>query len=261
MTGRSGGERPQLRDRLRSGERALGVFLRMPNETAIEMCGFAGVDVVVIDCEHGPADDLALMSHARAADAAGVELIVRVGNLGGSEVLHALDAGATGVLAPHVDDVETAHLLVAAVRHPPAGMRGFATYTRAGGHGMDEAELHAARADARAVAGVMIESAKAVEAIDDILSVPGIDLVMPGPADLRHDLLTSVDQELEDVEQQLARSMERIRSVARDAGIATAAICSDITQVRAELEHGTTLPLLNFQASVATTLREFAAIG
>ena len=110
------------------------------------MLGLAGFDFVVIDCEHGPADLLAMRQHLAFAELQGLAVLVRVGAAEPALVLRALDAGAQGVIAPHIDTVEQASALVDSAHYPPAGHRGFATYGRAGRFGgVQPAEHLAAR--------------------------------------------------------------------------------------------------------------------
>ena len=78
-----------LAERLRSGEPLLGTLLRMPNEVLVEMTALAGMDFVVIDTEHGPADQIPLAQHLMAAAAVGIPALVRIGNV--SEILRVLD--------------------------------------------------------------------------------------------------------------------------------------------------------------------------
>ncbi|WP_114559425.1 HpcH/HpaI aldolase family protein [Desertihabitans aurantiacus] len=174
---------PGLRRRLDAGERLLGVLLRLPSEDLLEMAAVSGFDFVLIDCEHGPADVVELRRHVTVAQLHGLDVLVRTGSDEPALVLRALDQGAAGVVAPHVDDPATAARLVDSVRYPPHGHRGFATYTRAGDFGRVPPEEHRARAGQALVIG-MIESPAGVRAVDDVLDVPGLDGLMVGGADL-----------------------------------------------------------------------------
>ena len=92
-----------LKGRLADGDRLLGVLLRMPAEELVEMCAVAGFDFVLIDCEHGPADLVPLRQHLAITAAYAVPTLVRVGSAEPALVLRALDAGAAGIVAPHID--------------------------------------------------------------------------------------------------------------------------------------------------------------
>ena len=151
-----------VRERLRTGERLTCGLVRMPCEEVVEMLGVAGLDVLLIDCEHGPADVTALRQHIALADAHGVPVLVRIGEGEHHLAQRALDQGAHGIVAPHVETAAAAEALVRAVRYPPRGDRGFATYPRAGRFGTRTAEEHRAAADAATFVLVMLESPGAI---------------------------------------------------------------------------------------------------
>ena len=173
-----------LRVRAESGERLLGVLLRMPAEELVEMSAIAGFDFVLIDCEHGPGDLVPLRQHIAVAAVHGVPVVVRVGEDDPGMILRALDQGAQGILAPHLDTVSDAAALVAATHYPPVGTRGFATYSRAGRFGETAPSAHRDWFLANTLVLGMIESPAGVAAVDEIVATPGLDGIMIGPADL-----------------------------------------------------------------------------
>jgi 4-hydroxy-2-oxoheptanedioate aldolase len=155
----------------------------MPAEELVEMLAAAGHDFVVVDCEHGSADLGTLRHHVTAAESFGMPVMVRTGADDTRFVLRALDLGAQGVIAPHIDTAEDAVRLVRSVRYPPHGDRGFATYSRAGRYGTLSLEEHQRRAE-DVVVVAMIESPEAVDAAPAITAVQGIDGYLIGTADL-----------------------------------------------------------------------------
>ena len=175
---------PSLRARAEAGERLLGVLLRMPGEELVEMAAVAGFDFVLIDCEHGPADVGALRQHSAVAAIHRVPVVVRVGEDDPGMILRALDQGAQGILAPHIDSAADAVALVSAAHYPPTGTRGFATYSRAGRFGESDPTAHRDWfLDNTLVLG-MIESPVGVAVAAEIVATPGLDGIMIGPADL-----------------------------------------------------------------------------
>jgi 4-hydroxy-2-oxoheptanedioate aldolase len=174
-----------LKDRLADGGRLLGVLLRMPAEELVEMCAVAGFDFVLLDCEHGPSDLVPLRQHLAVTAAYGVPMLVRVGTAEPALVLRALDAGAAGIVAPHIDTAAQAATLVESAHYPPLGSRGFATYSRAGRYGQVDPQAHQQRLVTETLVIGMIESPEGVANRGSILQTAGLDGVMIGTADLR----------------------------------------------------------------------------
>lgn len=176
--------RGPLRRRVLSGEPVCGVLLRMPSEELVEMLAVAGFDFILIDCEHGPSDVVPLRQHIAAAAMHGVDVLVRVGEGEDSLILRALDSGAAGIVAPHLDTAAQAENLVAAAHYPPRGRRGFATYGRAGGFGKVSGADHKARLAEETLVIGMIESPLGVANVEEVAAVDGLDGLMVGAADL-----------------------------------------------------------------------------
>lgn len=207
---------PTLRDQLADGPPLLGTFLIVPRIEIIELLALAGFDVVVLDCEHGPFGIEALPSLLAAAKAAGMWSIVRVPELRQQAIGAALDAGADGVLVPHVRSGQAAADVVAAARFAPEGSRGANPYVRAAGY--SGAGDFFASANARAACLAMVEGHEGVAAIDSILDVSGLDAVFVGPIDLSAALSVPGESEHPSVVETVSRIVGR----GRERGIATA---------------------------------------
>ncbi|TCP45096.1 4-hydroxy-2-oxoheptanedioate aldolase [Tamaricihabitans halophyticus] len=173
-----------IKQRLRAGERLRGGLLRIPADFLVELAGVAGLDFVLIDCEHGPADLITVQQHIVAAQAHGLGVLVRVGRAEPDFVLRVLDIGAEGIVVPHVDTPEDARRAVRAAHYPPRGDRGFATYSRAGSFGAVSIAAHLANAADTTLVVPMLETAGACAAAADIAAVDGVDALLVGPADL-----------------------------------------------------------------------------
>lgn len=173
-----------LAERLRSGDRLVGVVVKMPGAAMIETAGNTGFDLVVIDAEHGAGDTALLEDHLRAAEAVGIAALVRVGSNSEIEILRALDAGAVGIVVPHVGDGPAAEQAVRAAHYPPTGRRGLATSTRAGRYGLVGLGDHVRRANAETTVVVQIEDVAAVPHAAEIAGRTGVDAVFLGPTDL-----------------------------------------------------------------------------
>lgn len=170
-----------FRKRLASGERLIGTFIKTPTSHTAEIIGDVGYDFVIIDEEHAPFDRVATDQALLGARAAGVAGFVRVPEF--SRILGALDDGAIGVMAPHIDEAEKAGELVAYARYKP-GRRGFSNSPRAGRYGGKDFRTHIAEGDTQTTVVAMIEDARAVDTIDSIVAVEGLDAIFIGRADL-----------------------------------------------------------------------------
>jgi len=180
------GSRPSyvaFRHRFRDCEPLLGTFIKTPSGHATEILGDLGFDFVVLDEEHAPFDrgsiDTTLLA-ARAANTAG---IVRVASPTPEAILSALDCGASGVLVPHVFSADKARQVVWAGRYR-GGKRGFSNSPRAGAYGRLGLWEHVAASDDAATLIAMIEDPEALDDIEAIAAVEGLDGLFIGRGDL-----------------------------------------------------------------------------
>lgn len=241
-------DRPGLKARLAAGEPLLGALLRMPAEELVEMVAVAGFDFVLVDGEHGPAEVTELRRHVVLAETRGVPTLVRVGGREPALVLRALDAGAEGVVAPHVDTAEQARALVASAQYPPSGTRGFATYGRAGDYGLADPAEHLRRAAERTLVFGMVESPAAVVAAAEIAAVPGLDGIMVGTADLRAATTAGDPDPVE--------SLARVHGTLAAAGCYRMDIVNGPAQARTSFADGAQLVVYNLTATLMTHLAE-----
>ena len=237
-----------LKARLAAGERLLGVLVRLSGDDLVEMCGWTGFDFVVIDCEHGPADVALLRQHIMAAELHGMPALVRLGTAEPALALRAMDQGAAGVLAPHLDTVADARALVASVHYPPLGQRGFAAYTRAGDFGTaDATALREAYLERTLVLG-MLESPTAVANAHDIIATPGLDGIMIGPADLRASSGPN--------DPPPAESMAEINAELRRQGSARMDIVPNPAAAQAAFDDGANLVVYNLMHAIVAMLSD-----
>jgi 2-keto-3-deoxy-L-rhamnonate aldolase RhmA len=172
-----------FRERFLSGDRLLGTFIKTPTAHATEIIGGAGFDFVVIDEEHAPFDRSATDMALLAARASGIAGLVRVPDATPSHILRVLDDGAAGILVPHVYSAEKARQVAAAARYR-GGQRGYSNSPRAGGYGALTTWPHVDAADASMTVLAMIEDVEAIEKVDEIVAVEGLDGVFIGRGDL-----------------------------------------------------------------------------
>jgi 2-dehydro-3-deoxyglucarate aldolase/4-hydroxy-2-oxoheptanedioate aldolase len=171
---------------LAAGEATLGTFVGAASGILAEVCAAAGLDWLLLDLEHGSGGEEQLRSVVPAAGAYGVPTVVRVESAARIRLGRVLDLGAAGVMLPRLNSVDEVREALRHLRYPPRGDRGVATYNRAARFGLDPAALE--RADDEVLAVVQIESARAVEHVDAIAALDGVDVLFVGPRDLSHDL-------------------------------------------------------------------------
>ena len=251
MTGSIAG--PSLKERAHRGDRLLGVLLRIPGDELVEMVALSGFDFVLIDCEHGPADLVPLRQHIAAALLYGCPVLVRVGSHEPALVLRALDHGATGIVAPHIDTAEDAADLVASVHYPPLGRRGFAGYSRPGRYGLVPAGDHKQRMLDETLAFGMIESPGAVAAAEQIVATPGLDGIMIGPADLRASSSRA--------DPDPAASIAAVHRVLADAGSLRLQIVNSAAEAAAAFADGANLVVYNLTHTLMHHLAELRQAG
>lgn len=173
----------EFRKRLIGRENVLGTFIKTPTSHATEIFGILGFDFVVFDQEHAAIGQNALDMMILGARASNIAAIVRVGDSSDQNILSVLDCGATGVLVPHVATAEKARNIVAACRYKN-GHRGVATTTRAGQFGGVPSAEHMKNQDAEVTCIAMIEDVSALDEIDEIVRVDGLDAIFIGRGDL-----------------------------------------------------------------------------
>ncbi|GIT92381.1 2,4-dihydroxyhept-2-ene-1,7-dioic acid aldolase [Jannaschia pagri] len=201
-----------LKDRLLAQHTLWGIWQNLPGPEAAEIARNADFDWLVIDGEHGAWDP----SDIRARLIAAPEAVVRVPVAEDWVIKQTLDLGAKTVLIPMVNTPEQATAAVAACRYPPEGRRGVgAMVARAGRWGRDADYLE--RANGEVSVWVQAESRLALENLEAICAVPGVDCVFLGPADLAWDMGTRPDAP--EVIALLEQAIERIAATGTAPGI------------------------------------------
>lgn len=210
---------PDFRARLRSDDFLLGTWLTILDPIVPELLAGSGFDLLVADGEHGPVATSDLVAMLVATRAAGVPILYRVAANEPVRIMHALDSGASGVVIPQVRTIADVERAVAWCHYPPRGMRGVAP-RRASGYGRGTA-AYMAVADELVTCCVQIETREALEGLDDILSVPGVDTILVGPNDLAASIGHTGQITHPDVEAAIVRVVERAKAHGVPAGIWT----------------------------------------
>jgi 2-dehydro-3-deoxyglucarate aldolase len=172
-----------LKAKMKKGEVTIGTTISIGHPDIAETLGQVGYDWILIDTEHAPLEVGTVQNLMQAMSGSKSVPIVRVAWNDMVMIKRALDIGAYGIIVPWVNTKEEAERAVQAIRYPPRGLRGF---------GPRRASLfdpeYVATAENELVLAVQIETKKAIDNLDEILSVEGIDAAVIGPADLSFSL-------------------------------------------------------------------------
>jgi 2-keto-3-deoxy-L-rhamnonate aldolase RhmA len=166
----------------RGGGRAAAAFVTVPDPFLAEVQAGAGLDALIVDTEHAPMDRGQLQNVLIASAHGSATVLVRVAANDDTLIGQALDSGAEGIVVPGVSTQAECLLAVRAARYPPQGTRGFGPRRASRLHG-DRAD-YLRRANDEVAVLVMIESVGAVQAIEEIVRVPGLSGIFIGTADL-----------------------------------------------------------------------------
>lgn len=189
MAGSKALRKSRIRSAIESGGRTYGLTLTFPEPTIAEWAGYLGFDVLHLDMEHGVFDWESAEMMCRVADMHGMTCTARIPNTETDTILRAFDRGLMGILCPHVDNAEQAARIARAARFGPEGERSFGT-SRGRDYGLTgktPAE-YMAEFNHEVTVSIQIETAHAVDTIEDILDVDGIDMITFGPQDLAQSL-------------------------------------------------------------------------
>ena len=202
-----------LRTLWKSGGAAVNGWLTIPSSFAAETMAHQGWDTLTIDMQHGMIDDAALVPMLQAISTTDTVPIVRVPWLEPGIVMRALDAGAYGVICPMVNTREDAQKLVAYTHYPPRGTRSFGPLRAVLYAGVDYVQ----HANDTIAVFAMIETAEALDNLDAILSVEGLDAIYIGPSDLS--LALGCKPTFDDLEPKAFEAVEHILARAKAHGV------------------------------------------
>lgn len=173
----------QFKSALSLPETLWGLWMGLPDTNCAEICGGAGFDWVLIDGEHAPFDLNSIRLHLQALAPHNTSPIVRIEEGNPTLIKRILDIGAQTLLVPMINTAEQAEQVVEAAMYPPTGTRGIgSSLTRAAQWNRTPQYLR--RANDQVCILVQVETKQAIENIEQIASVPGVDGVFIGPSDL-----------------------------------------------------------------------------
>lgn len=200
-----------FRQRLIAGERLIGTLISLNSSEAAEVLSGLGFDWFFLDNEHSPLEALELQGIVRTAGS--TPCVVRVSHSAEVPIKKALDIGAAGIIAPMVNSAEQAAQVVSWSKYAPLGTRGVGI-GRAHGYGLKFQEYVASANDEIAVI-VQCEHIEAVNDIERIVRVPGVDAVLIGP----YDLSASMGRLGEVTHPEVVAAIDRVTAACRAANV------------------------------------------
>jgi 4-hydroxy-2-oxoheptanedioate aldolase len=225
-----------LRTKLANHQPCRGVWLSLPGLISARLLAHLPVDWLVVDTEHAPID-VPLMAQmvAAIADANGPAPLVRVPQASVENIKYALDAGAWGIIAPMINSRAEAEQVVAAAKYPPLGQRSYGGAVAGLAFGLTMIEYQR-QANDQTLVIVQIENQAALAHLDEIFSVPGLDMAFVGPMDLSISLgLDAVPEQTHPIFQE---ALNDILAAGRAHRLPVGIYCSNARAAAARIRQG-----------------------
>ena len=224
-----------VKQKLSSGEPTLGVFMGMESTTVAELLAHAGYDWIVVETEHNGVDSADVKQILMAMSSGDAIPVIRVPSSEPIHIQRALDLGGMGVLVPMTRTAEEVEKIVGATRYPPQGTRSWGglrptKYTI-------ESKDYMSNANDNMLVCLIVETKEAIDNLEEIAAVPGLDVLFMGMWDLclSHGL-NPIDMPFPETD----AIVERVLRVGRENGVAVGTAFSDQDQMRKCISEGYT---------------------
>lgn len=207
-----------LKEKLKNGTRPIGTFFELGSPSVIEALGKTGLDFVILDNEHGPFEAESSRDFARAAENVGLTALARVREVSRPAILKLLDVGVQGLIVPDVHTVEQVRQIVEYAKYFPVGKRGFCP-SRKDSWGFDEMAQQSvpdqmAYWNTQTLVIPQCETVGALEHIEEIVALEGVDGIFIGP----YDLSISMEIPGQFDHPDFLAALERVQKACRDGG-------------------------------------------
>ncbi|MDA1272977.1 MAG: aldolase/citrate lyase family protein [Verrucomicrobia bacterium] len=224
-----------VRAKLKKGEPSIGTWLTLPDTVSAHLMARTGFDWLTVELEHTPISMETAAESFAIISACGTVPLARVPWNSVENIKRVLDTGAWGIVVPMVNSRAEAEAVVAAARYTPLGNRSVGGQLHAANFDTDPASYYA-NANEEILVVIMAEHIHAIEAADDILSVPGIDAVFIGPNDLHNSM--GLKPEFDSDNKQFVDAVQHILSTAKKHGVAPGIHVLDAAAAKARVEEG-----------------------
>jgi len=245
------------KEKIKAGETAYGVFINLGCPSIVEIIGLIGFDFALIDAEHGPMDLETCERMVKAADNVNITPLVRIAMNIQQNILRYLDIGALGVQLPLLNTKADAENVVRSVKYRPEGRRGLAG-VRANSWGLTGSlGDYVQEANRETMVITQIETMEAVENLEEILTVPGIDVVFIGPTDLSSAMGYPGQAKHPEVQKMIDDLVKKIHA----AGKAIGTIAYDLDTLRKRKEQGFQFIVYNAVPMIVKSGREYLQVA
>ncbi len=217
-----------LKEKIRQGRPVIGTWNTLGSPLVTDVLSASGLDFVIVDMEHGPFDLSNVHAFVNACASYGTTPLFRIPVLTDSFLLQALDQGAPGVMVPHIDTLSQARELVDSVKYFPLGKRGYSPFTKYGGFVSADPHQYAEVANKYTLVSIVIESLEGLRNLDEILTLPEIDVVYFGAFDLSQALGVPGMSRHAKVVEAIRSGVEKVRKANKCAGGSVAQKPEDI---------------------------------
>ena len=227
-----------VKEKVSRGEPSFGVAIAWPAPDLVEFCGYLGFEWAFIDAEHGTIGRESCEAMVRACTLGGMVPVVRVPEINAATILGYLETGALGIIVPHVNSAAEARAAIRAIRYAPLGTRGAGSGTRAARYGLTQtASEYFAHANETILVQLLVEEIEGIRNLDEILAVPGVDVVGIGPGDLSMSMGFPGQPSHPDVQAAVLEAEARIVA----SGLALDAVVRDVAGALEVMQRGATM--------------------
>lgn len=228
----------KLRRAIEENGNAVGTFLGVSTPSIVEILGYTGLDFVVIDTEHGPYDTMPVSDLIRASQSRGMAPVVRVADVTHKEIQRAVDNGAEGIIIPCLRSMDDFRKAVELCKFPPLGSRGFIK-ARGSGFGNEEwaegtLEEYMHNSNEKVLLLPQCETREALENIEAIVNIEGIDGIFIGPFDLS--ISMGIPGQFD--APQFRRAVSRVLNTCKEAGKLCMIFTSSVEEAKAYMDQG-----------------------
>ncbi|MFO7963345.1 MAG: aldolase/citrate lyase family protein [Desulfobacterales bacterium] len=227
----------KLREKMANRQKTVGAFSVFGSTAVMECLGLAGLDFVIIDTEHGALDAETAVPLILAAERRGITPIVRVQDASRSSVLKMLDIGAMGLLVPFIKTVSEVENVIEYAKYMPLGQRGFGPGRQSGfgmlpGFGSIAEYFDTCNRETLVIP--QCETPEAVDCIEDIAALDGVDGIFVGP----YDLSIAMGKAMQFTDPEFTQAVQRALSACKKAGKFCLTLAADPATAKANFELG-----------------------